>query len=97
MLSNTNAKQCEFKGMIILSNAPPISKNDISIYRCVRASLTAYTLLLSKLNPATTLEEAILKQLTRFDQCEGFELPLTNISSIFFLEIDDRNKYLGKR
>ena len=31
----------------------PISKNEGCIYRCVRARLTAYTLLLGKLKPAT--------------------------------------------
>ena len=41
--------------------APPISKNEVCIYRCVRARLTAYTLLLGKLKPATTLEKTILK------------------------------------
>ena len=41
--------------------APPISKNEVRIYRCVQARLTAYTLLLGKLKPATILEKTILK------------------------------------
>ena len=41
--------------------APQISKNEVCIYRCVRARLTAYTLLLGKLKPAKTLEKTVLK------------------------------------
>ena len=84
---------------------PPISKNEVCIYRCVRARLTAYTLLLGKLKPATILDKTILKLFHPI-------VITTNISPIFiinsgenlrkvhqcwcffviFLEIDDRNK-----
>ena len=74
--------------------APPISKNEVCIYRCVRARLTAYTLLLSKLKPATK-DDSKTVLCTLFDQCVGGELPLTAFL-VLFPENDERNKISWK-